>query len=172
MIRPPAAAAARDGRVNVTVDERLHELGIELPAAPRPLASYVPLVRVGTVLYVSGQIPMSDGKLIQAGRVGADVDIAAAAQLARRCALQALRVLQDELGSLDRIERLVKLSCFVRSASGFSEQPKVANGASDVLVEIFGDAGRHARLAVGVAELPLGAPVELDLLVTAKAALP
>jgi enamine deaminase RidA (YjgF/YER057c/UK114 family) len=114
--------------------------------------------------YVSGQVPIADGKLMWAGKLGDDVDVAAGADAARRCALQALSALRAELGSLDRVSRIVKLGVFVASAAGFTGQPSVANGASDVLAEVFGDSGRHARIAVGVPELPLGAPVEVEVI--------
>ncbi|MGH2572392.1 MAG: RidA family protein [Actinomycetota bacterium] len=145
------------------VEARLQELGFALPTAPAPLATYVPVRITGDIAFVSGQVPMEDGKLLVAGRLGADLDLHAGAEAARRCVLQALAALKAELGSLDRIRRIVKLSVFVSSAQGFTDQPKVANGASDLLVEVFGEAGRHARAAVGVSELPLGAPVEVEL---------
>jgi enamine deaminase RidA (YjgF/YER057c/UK114 family) len=143
--------------------ERLAELGLELPAPPRPVASYVPVIVSGNLAFVSGQIAIVDGTLLASGRVGEELDVDAGARAARRCVLQALAALNAELGSLDRIRRIVKLSVFVRGAPGFAEQPAVANGASDLLIEVFGEAGRHARAAVGVAELPLGAPVEVEL---------
>jgi enamine deaminase RidA (YjgF/YER057c/UK114 family) len=145
-------------------EQRLKELGLELPAAPRALASYVPVTRTGGLAYVSGQVALAEGKPMWTGKVGAEVDVDAAAQAARRCALQILSALREELGSLDRVRRIVKVSVFVASAEAFTEQPRVANGASDLLVEVFGDSGRHARAAVGVAELPLGVPVEVDLI--------
>lgn len=144
-------------------EDRLQELGIELPAPPQPLASYVPVLVSGSFAYVSGQVPSAEGKLLWTGKLGNDLDVAAGADAARHCALQALAVLRAELGSLDRVRRVVKLGVFVASAAGFTDQPKVANGASDVLVEVFGDSGRHARTAVGVTELPLGAPVEVEV---------
>jgi enamine deaminase RidA (YjgF/YER057c/UK114 family) len=141
----------------------LRELGIELPATQAPLASYVPVVLSGGFAYVSGQVPAADGELLWRGKLGADLAVEDGAEAARRCALQILAVLRSELGTLDRVLRIVKVNVFVASATGFTEQPKVANGASDLLVEIFGASGRHARAAIGVAELPLGAPVEVDL---------
>ena len=144
-------------------EDRLQELGIELPPPPQPLASYVPVSVSGRFAYVSGQVPISEGKLLWTGKLGDDVDVAAGAEAARRCVLLALSALRAELGSLDRVKRIVKLGVFVASATGFTEQPKVANGASDVLVEVFGDSGRHARTAIGVPELPLGAPVEVEV---------
>jgi enamine deaminase RidA (YjgF/YER057c/UK114 family) len=147
----------------VDPEARLAELGLDLPAAPRPVASYVPAVVSGNLVFLAGQVPMADGVLLWKGKVGAELDADAGADAARRCALQALAVLRDALGSLGRVRRIVKLSVFVASAPGFSEQPRVANGASDLLAEVFGEAGRHARTAVGVPELPLGAPVEVEL---------
>lgn len=114
---------------------------------------------------MAGQVPLKEGKLLVRGKLGADVNLQAGAGAARRCVLQGLAALKAELGSLDRVRRIVKVSVFVASAEGFTDQPKVANGASDLLVEVFGDLGRHARSAVGVAELPLGAPVEVELTV-------
>ena len=145
-------------------EDRLRELGLELPPPPRPVASYVPVALSGNLAFVSGQVPMADGKLLRAGKVGAELDVQAGAEAARRCALQCLAALRAELGSLDRVRRVVKVTVFVASAPGFTEQPKVANGASDLLVDVFGDAGRHARVAVASPELPLGAPVEVELI--------
>jgi enamine deaminase RidA (YjgF/YER057c/UK114 family) len=147
----------------VGAEHRLRELGIELPPAPAPVASYVPVVVSRGLAYVSGQVPMAEGKLLWMGKLGAELDIETGAEAARRCALQALSALRAELGSLDRVRRIVKLSVYVASDQGFTDQPKVANGASDLLVQVFGDAGRHARAAVGVAELPLGGPVEVEV---------
>lgn len=147
------------------IEERLAELGIILPPAPQPVASYIPVKVVGDLAWVAGQIPMQDGAVTVAGKVGGEVTIDDANAGARRCALQALSALQDALGTLDRVKGIVKLDVFVASATGFTDHPKVANGASDLLVEVFGDEGRHARAAVGVPELPLGAAVEVALLV-------
>lgn len=147
------------------IEERLAELGIILPPAPQPVASYIPVKVVGDLAWVAAQIPMQDGAVTVAGKVGGEVTIDDANAGARRCALQALAALQAALGTLDRVKGIVKLDVFVASATGFTDHPKVANGASDLLVEIFGDEGRHARAAVGVPELPLGAAVEVALLV-------
>jgi enamine deaminase RidA (YjgF/YER057c/UK114 family) len=147
------------------IEERLAELGIILPPAPQPVASYIPVKVVGDLAWVAAQIPMQDGAVTVAGKVGGEVTIDDANAGARRCALQALAALQAALGTLDRVKGIVKLDVFVASATGFTEHPKVANGASDLLVEVFGDEGRHARAAVGVPELPLGAAVEVALLV-------
>jgi enamine deaminase RidA (YjgF/YER057c/UK114 family) len=152
----------------VGAEEQLAALGIELPDPPTPVASYVPVVVSGGLAFVAGQVPLAEGKLLATGKLGADLDAEAGADAARTCALQALAALRAELGSLDRIRRIVKLTVFVASAPGFTDQPKVANGASDLLGEVFGEMGRHARSAVGVSELPLGAPVEVE--VTAEVA--
>lgn len=147
------------------IEERLAELGIILPPAPQPVASYIPVKVVGDLAWVAGQIPMQDGAVTVAGKVGGEVTIDDANAGARRCALQALAALQAALGTLDRVKGIAKLDVFVASATGFTDHPTVANGASDLLVEVFGDEGRHARAAVGVPELPLGAAVEVALLV-------
>jgi enamine deaminase RidA (YjgF/YER057c/UK114 family) len=146
------------------VDDRLRELGIELPPPPRPLASYVPVSVSGNLAYVSGQVPMAEGRPLWTGKLGESLDVDAGAEAARRCALQALSALRDALGSLDRVRGIVRVGVFVASAPGFTDQPKVANGASDLLAEVLGESGRHARVAVGVSELPLGAPVEVEVL--------
>ena len=143
------------------IEERLAELGIELPPAPAPLASYVPVTVAGDLAFVAGQVPIADGAVMLRGRLGEGVGIEEGQAAARRCALQAVSALRDALGSLDRIAQIPAVTVYVASVPGFTDQPKVANGASDVLVEIFGDAGKHARAAVGVVELPLGAPVEV-----------
>lgn len=149
--------------VIAVIEERLTELGIELPPAPAPVASYVPVRVADGLAFVAGQIALDAGALRYPGRVGAEVSLEQGVEAARRCALQALSALRDALGSLDRVRGIVKVDVFVASAPGFVDQPKVANGASDTLVEIFGEAGRHARAAVGVAELPLGASVEVAI---------
>jgi enamine deaminase RidA (YjgF/YER057c/UK114 family) len=148
----------------VPVDDRLAELGIELPDPPAAVGSYVPVALDGDLVSVSGQVPVIDGDVLHPGKVGAEVSVEQAQEAARRCVLQALAALRAELGSLDRIRRVVQVGVFVASAPGFTQQPLVANGASDLLVEILGDAGRHSRAAVGVAELPLGVPVEVTML--------
>jgi enamine deaminase RidA (YjgF/YER057c/UK114 family) len=143
------------------IEERLAELGIELPAAAAPLASYVPVRLVGGQAFVSGQVPLENGQPTVLGKLGADLSVEEGQSAARRCALQALAALRDALGSLDRIRSIARLDVYVASAPGFTDQPRVANGASDVLVEVFGEEGRHARASVGVSELPLGVPVEV-----------
>jgi enamine deaminase RidA (YjgF/YER057c/UK114 family) len=143
---------------------RLAELGLELPPLTPPLAAYVPAIQTGPHVYVSGQVPMVDGQLLESGKVGAEVTPERAKELAARCALNALAAI-DSLVGLDRVARVVKVVGFVASAPGFTGQPGVINGASELFAEVFGDAGRHARSAVGVAELPLGAPVEVEVIV-------
>jgi enamine deaminase RidA (YjgF/YER057c/UK114 family) len=149
----------------MSVDERLRELDIQLPPPPQALASYVPVVVAGGFAFVSGQVPVVEGTLMHPGKLGSDVTVEQGQEAARRCAIQALSALAAELGTLDRIRRIAKVDVFVASAPGFTDQPKVANGASDLFAEVFGDAGKHARAAVGVAELPLGACVEVALVV-------
>ncbi|HEX2822617.1 MAG TPA: RidA family protein [Streptosporangiaceae bacterium] len=144
--------------------ERLAELGLTLPPVVAPVAAYVPAVRTGGLVYTSGQLPMVDGKLPAVGKVGAEVSGTDAADMARTCALNALAAAASAAGGLDAIARIVKVTGFVASAPGFSGQPQVVNGASELLIEVFGADGRHARSAVGVAELPLNAPVEVELI--------
>jgi enamine deaminase RidA (YjgF/YER057c/UK114 family) len=148
----------------LSVQDRLQELGIELPPAARPVASYVPVTQGNGLAFVAGQVPIEDGNLLATGRVGESVSLERGNELARRCALQALAALNDELGSLDRVRRILKVTVWVASGDGFVDQPKVANGASDVLVEVFGEAGKHARAAVSAPSLPLGAPVEVEVI--------
>jgi enamine deaminase RidA (YjgF/YER057c/UK114 family) len=144
--------------------ERLAAMGLTLPQVTAPLAAYVPAVRTNGYVYVSGQVPVADGKLLAAGKVGGTVSPAEAAGLARTCALNALAAAAAAAGGLDQIRRIVKVTGFVASAPGFNGQPQVVNGASELLIEVFGEDGRHARSAVGVAELPLDAPVEVELI--------
>ena len=143
---------------------KLAELGLELPPVTPPVAAYVPAVKSGNQVYVSGQLPMVDGKLLATGKVGSEVAPEEAKELAARCALNALAAIDDLVG-LEKVRKIVKVGGFVASASGFTGQPGVINGASELFGAIFGEAGRHARSAVGVAELPLGAPVEVDVIV-------
>jgi enamine deaminase RidA (YjgF/YER057c/UK114 family) len=147
-----------------TPSERLAELDIELPAVPAPAGAYVPARRSGSLVFTAGQVPFVDGKPAALGKVGAEVDPDEAYRLARICTLNALAAV-DALVGLDSVAGVVKVVGFVASAPGFTGQPKVINGASDLLGEVFGDAGQHARSAVGVAELPLGVPVEVELVV-------
>ena len=148
----------------MTARERLAELGLELPAVVPPLASYVPAVRTGDLVFTSGQLPMAGGTMAQTGLVGGPVTAEQAHDLARTCALNALAAI-DALVGLEAVVRVVKVVGFVASAPGFTGQPGVVNGASELLGEVFGDAGVHARSAVGVAALPLDAPVEVELVV-------
>jgi enamine deaminase RidA (YjgF/YER057c/UK114 family) len=148
----------------VTVTERLAELGIELPEVVTPLASYVPAVRTGNLVYTSGQLPMVAGVLPQSGKVGGAVSPTDAKELARLCALNALAAVHSLVG-IDSVARVVKVVGFVASAPGFNGQPGVVNGASQLFGDVFGDAGAHARSAVGVSELPLDAPVEVEIIV-------
>jgi enamine deaminase RidA (YjgF/YER057c/UK114 family) len=152
-----------------TPEDRLAELGITLPAAVPPAANYVPAVIAGGLLHLSGQIPFgADGKPLK-GRLGEDFDVAAGQDAARRCAINLIAQMKAALGSLDRVERIVKLGVFVNSTPAFTDQPEVGNGASDLMVAVFGDAGRHARSAVGVPVLPRGVAVEVDAIVAIKA---
>jgi len=145
-------------------EERLAALGLTLPAVTKPLAAYVPAVVSGGFVYTSGQLPFVDGQLLATGKVGADVGVAEAAALARTCALNALAAAASAAGSLSAIRRIVKVTGFVSSAPDFTGQAQVVNGASELLIEVFGEAGRHARSAVGMAVLPLDTPVEVELI--------
>jgi enamine deaminase RidA (YjgF/YER057c/UK114 family) len=149
----------------MSVSARLAELGLSIPAVAKPVASYVPASTAGNLVFTAGQLPFVDGALPATGKVGADVSADDAKDYARIAVLNALAAVETAIGSVDRITRIVKLVVFVASTPDFSGQPAVANGASDTLVDIFGEAGRHARSAVGVAVLPLDAPVELELIV-------
>jgi enamine deaminase RidA (YjgF/YER057c/UK114 family) len=149
------------------IETRLAELGLTLPQAAAPVASYVPVVIAGGLAHISGQLPFVDGKLVT-GRLGEDVSLEAGAVAAQACGLMIIAQLKAALGSLSRVERIVKLGAFVNSAADFTDQPKVANGASDLMVNLFGEAGKHARSAVGVPVLPLGAAVEVDAIVAVR----
>lgn len=144
---------------------RLKELGIELPAAPQPVANYVPVVRVGDLLFLSGVLPSKNGQLVITGKLGAEVSIEQGVAAAKLAVLNALAIVNAEAGSLNRVKRIVKMVGHIASASGFTDQPLVLNGASDLLVAVFGEAGRHARVAVGAAELPRQSPIEIELIV-------
>ena len=152
----------------MSIDARLAELGIELPQAAAPVAAYVPVVVAGGLAHVSGQLPFIGGALVT-GRLGEDVSLEDGTAAARACALMILAQVKAALGSLDTVERVVKLGAFVNSAGAFTDQPKVANGASELMVQVFGDAGKHARSAVGVPVLPLGAAVEVDAILALRA---
>jgi enamine deaminase RidA (YjgF/YER057c/UK114 family) len=148
-----------------TPEERLQQLGVDLPTPAAPVAAYVPTVRTGNLLYVSGQVPLVDGTPTHLGHLGDDVGLEDGRAAARTCAINLLAALKAELGELSRVTRVVKVTGFVASAPGFTDQPKVVNAASELFGEAFGDAGRHARSAVGVAALPLGVPVEVEAIV-------
>jgi len=151
--------------------DRLVELGLELPPPPAPVAAYLPCVVHGSLAFVAGQIAMSDGVVLHPGALGDQVSLDEGVDAARRAALQALSALRETLGgSFERLERILQVTVFVASTSGFVEHPKVANGASELLAEILGETGRHARGAVGVSSLPLGAPVELLMTAAVEAA--
>lgn len=148
-----------------TPEERLAELGLEVPEVVPPVAAYVPAVRTGAYVYTSGQVPLRDGELVAKGKVGAEVTEEQAYECARQCGLNALAAVRAEVGELSAIKRVVKAVVFVASAPDFTRQPQVANGVSELLGDVFGDAGKHARSAVGVAALPLDCPVEVELVV-------
>jgi enamine deaminase RidA (YjgF/YER057c/UK114 family) len=148
-----------------TPEERLADLGLAVPEVAKPVAAYVPAVRSGSHVFTSGQLPMRDGQLITTGKVGGDVTPEQAVECARQCALNALAAVRAEVGDLSSVKRIVKVVAFVSSTPDFTGQPGVANGASELLGEVFQDAGRHARSAVGVPVLPLDAPVEVELVV-------
>ena len=152
-----------------THTERLAALGLTLPPVTAPVAAYVPAVQTGSYIYVSGQVPVADGKIAATGKVGAEVSTEDAAGLARICALNALAAAANVAGGLDNIGRIVKVVGFVASAPGFNGQPQVINGASELLIEVLGEDGRHARSAIGVAELPLNVPVEVELIAEVRA---
>jgi len=152
----------------MSFEEKLQELGIALSGVAPAIGAYIPAVQTGNLLFISGQLPSHSGKILIAGKVGQEVELHHAQDAARLCAINALDVLKSQLGSLDRVKRIVRLEVFVHSAPGFAEQAQVANGASKLFHEVFGPAGQHARLAVGVAELPLNAAVELALIVEVK----
>lgn len=146
------------------IEDRLKDLGIALPEAPRPVGSYIPCVETGNLLFLSGILPLREGRLIRTGRVGETLSIQEAQEDARQVVINCLSIIRSYLGSLDKIKRCIKINGYVASSNDFIEQPKVLNGASDLLCQIFGEAGRHARSAIGVAVLPLNAPVEIDFI--------
>ncbi|MCP9446800.1 MAG: RidA family protein [Nitrospira sp.] len=149
--------------MKMSYEAKLRELGVALPPLPTPVANYIPAVKVGELLFLSGVLPMRDGKLCMTGKLGEALSVEQGKEAARIAALNALAIVKAEMSSLDRVVRVVKVVGYVASASGFTDQPHVLNGASDLLVAVFGDAGRHARVAVGAAELPRQAPVEIEL---------
>jgi enamine deaminase RidA (YjgF/YER057c/UK114 family) len=145
-------------------EERLKEMGIELPPAPNPLGSYIPAVRTGNLVFVSGMLPLKDGKLLHRGKVGSEVTVEEAREAARTAAINALSVLKAHTGGLEKVRRCVKVSGYIASSPGFTEQPMVLNAASDLMAEVFGEAGRHARAAIGVPVLPMDSPVEIEFI--------
>ena len=148
----------------VLIEQKLEELGIELSNPPTPAGSYVPAVRTGNLLYISGQIPMKDGKVVFTGKVSDD-NMEMAQKSAKMCAVNILAQIKRELGDFEKVSKIVRISGFINSVPGFSQQPKIINSASDLLFEIFGEKGRHSRIAVGVASLPLDAMTEIDAIV-------
>lgn len=148
----------------IVIEEKLGLLNILLPIPPKPAGSYIPVVRTGNLVFVSGQIPVKDGKVEFHGKVPTNVSIEIAQQAARLCIINVLAQLKAELGTLDKISRIVRVSGFVNSTQDFTEQPKIINAASDLLFEIFGDRGKHSRIAVGVSSLPLNSTVEIDVI--------
>jgi enamine deaminase RidA (YjgF/YER057c/UK114 family) len=148
-----------------TPEEKLAELGLVVPEVPKPVAAYIPAVRSGSHVFTSGQLPMRDGQLMYAGKVGGEVTTEEAVECARQCALNAIAAVRAEVGDLSSVKRIVKVVAFVASTPDFTGQPGVANGASELFGNVFGDAGQHARSAVGVPVLPLDAPVEVELVV-------
>ena len=147
------------------IEEKLKELGIEIPTPPNPAGSYIPVVTTGNLAFVSGQIPMKEGKVVFEGKVPENQSVDSARDAAKICIINGLAQLKANLGSLDKITKFVRISGFVNSNSNFTEQPKVINAASDLLVEVFGDIAKHSRIAVGVASLPLNSTVEIDMIV-------
>jgi enamine deaminase RidA (YjgF/YER057c/UK114 family) len=147
------------------IEEKLNELGFSIPEAPKPLASYISVTRVSNLVFTAGQIPMSKGELKFKGKVGSEQSLENGVKAAELCTINCLSVIKSEIGSLDNIKKIIKVTVFVNSADSFSDQPKVANGASDLLVSIFGEKGKHVRSAVGVNELPIDSSVEIEMIV-------
>jgi len=150
------------------IEEKIKELGFGLPGTPKPVAAYIPAIRSKDLVYTAGQIPMVKGDLKYKGKVGTDIELEDAQKAAEICALNCLAAVKGIAGNLDKIERIIKLTVFVNSADGFTEQPKVANGASELVGKILGENGKHARSAVGVSELPLNAAVEIEMIVEVR----
>ncbi len=150
------------------IEEKIIELGYELPEAPKPLAAYIPALKVDNLIFTAGQLPTVKGELKYTGKIGADLSEADAQKAAEISALNCLSVIKSVIGNLDQIEQVVKLTVFVNSADYFTNQPKVANGASELIAKIFGEKGKHVRSAVGVNELPLNAPLEIEMIVKIK----
>ena len=149
----------------MSYEKKLSDLGLTLPAPPKPLANYVPVVRTGELLFLSGVLPSRDGRLVMTGKLGENLTVEQGVEAAREAVLNGLSIIRSEAGSLDRVKQIVKMVGYINSAPGFTDLPQVLNGASDLLVSVFGEAGRHARVAVGAAELPRHAPVEIELIV-------
>ena len=154
----------------MSAEEKLHELGLSLPEVAKPLAAYVPAVRSGSQVFTAGQLPLRSGELMATGKVGGEVSQEAAVACAQQCGLNAIAAVKAEVGDLALVKRIVKVVCFVSSTPDFTGQPQVANGVSELLGKVFGDAGRHARSAVGVPVLPLDSPVEVELIVELRSA--
>lgn len=152
----------------MSFERKLTELGITLPAPPKPVATYIPAVRAGELLFLSGVIPFRDGKLVVEGKLGRELTVEQGYEASRIALLNALAIIRQELGTLDRVNQVVRMTGHVASAEGFVQHPAVINGASDLLVKIFGEAGKHARVALGAAELPLNAPVEIELIIQVR----
>jgi enamine deaminase RidA (YjgF/YER057c/UK114 family) len=147
------------------IEERINQLGFTVPEVPKPLASYIPAVKSGDLVFTAGQLPIKDGSLVFKGKLGKELNEEEGKKAAQLCALNCLSVIKGEIGNLDNVDRVIKLTVFVNSAEGFINHPQVANGASDLIKEVFGDNGKHVRSAVGVAELPLNAPLEVEMIV-------
>jgi|YNPMSStandDraft_1061717.scaffolds.fasta_scaffold32634_3 enamine deaminase RidA (YjgF/YER057c/UK114 family) len=154
--------------MSFSVEEKLNQLGIVIPEAPKPLAAYVPSIKIENFVFTSGQLPIKDGQLLFKGKVDETVSIEQAKEAAKICAINCLSAVKNSISSLDNIEQIVKVVVFVASTPTFTQQPAVANGASEFLLEIFGENGKHARSAVGVAALPLDAPVEIEMICKIK----
>ena len=152
-----------------SAEQALGRLGIQLPSPPRPVASYVPVHQSGELVFTSGVVPTWNGEVRMRGVVGSDLSVEEGAKAAEICALNIISLLREHLASLDKVVQFVQLTGFVRSAAGFQDQPRVMNGASDLVVKVFGERGRHTRLAIGTSELPLGVPVEISAIVRVRA---
>ncbi|MCZ6702353.1 MAG: RidA family protein [Ignavibacteria bacterium] len=152
----------------MVIEEKIKELGYTLLETPKPLAAYIPAIRTGDYVYTSGQVPFADGQLKYSGKIGFDLSIEEGQKAAELCTLNALSAIKSVIGNLNKIEQIIKVTVFVNSADAFTDQPKVANGASELLENIFGDAGRHVRSAVGVNELPIDSAVEVEMIVKVK----
>ena len=150
------------------IEERIKELGFEIPQPPKPLAAYIPALQIGDMVFTSGQVPIEKGELKYAGKIGEDLTVEQGQKAAEICALNGLSAIKSVINDLEKIEQIIKVTVFVNSANGFTDQPKVANGASELLAKIFGEAGKHVRSAVGVNELPIDAAVEIEMIVKVK----